>query len=114
MKITACAMAMTAILLTSTGASAIFSNEPSATQLLDEIKDANSPGAYPQFPPTPNAKTDINTNAFEAAGKCNREACQTCIRGCGGLGRFSCFYFKCMNTVCRGCRTWNSQSSAEP
>ncbi|KAI1198077.1 hypothetical protein F5X97DRAFT_323859 [Nemania serpens] len=52
------------------------------------------------------AATNLTTMKEE---ECDKDKCQDCIRHCGGLGNFSCFYFQCMNTECKGCKDWTSE-----
>ncbi|KAI3336053.1 hypothetical protein F4824DRAFT_500543 [Ustulina deusta] len=95
-------------MLTSISASAILPAQPSAADIIEELKVTDSPDVHPHFPAITPYAQDVEGNPAGLAGGCNKEACQSCIRRCGGLGNFSCFYFRCMNTECKGCKSWTS------
>ncbi|KAI1358936.1 hypothetical protein F5Y08DRAFT_345193 [Xylaria arbuscula] len=89
MKITISSMAAAIIVVTTTAVS--------GSPLKPTFSNSSiSPDVFP-----PNG-TEIE-RVVAAGATCDKEGCQACIHGCGGVNHYTCFYFQCFKKACKGC-----------
>ncbi|KAI3331701.1 hypothetical protein HD806DRAFT_529482 [Xylariaceae sp. AK1471] len=95
---------LVAIMATIVGASPLLNT--TTTDIIEPTVNINA--LLP--PPASTATGVVEVQGVEAEtdfavlGKaCNVEKCKACIKSCGGLSHFSCYYFQCMNSACKEC-----------
>ncbi|KAI1152224.1 hypothetical protein F4825DRAFT_420019 [Nemania diffusa] len=89
---------------------ALLSSTIASPTIHDRTTDVIKP-THPSFSET----TDITIPQQATAGsnvlknECDKERCQSCLKKCGTINHFTCFYFQCMNDACKGCQLWASR-----
>ncbi|KAI0404408.1 hypothetical protein F4802DRAFT_598108 [Xylaria palmicola] len=104
LKILTAAIVITVVLV-STSTSAPVASIENNDAIITARKRAGSNTLLPAPAQTQTGEPGTYVDLAASVDKCQRKDCDDCLKKCGGWHKgFSCFYFRCMDSVCKGCR----------